>query len=58
MQLNLLDRAISAVAPAWGAQRAKNRAQILMADLVTDSTGLNAMGAGDSNETVSRSSRW
>ena len=58
MQLNLLDRAISAVAPVWGAQRAKNRAQILMADLVADSTGLTAMGAGDSNETVSRSSRW
>lgn len=58
MQLNLLDRAISAVAPAWGAQRAKNRAQLLMADMVADATGLKAMGAGDSNEAVIRSSRW
>ncbi|MFD2754282.1 phage portal protein [Comamonas terrae] len=58
MQLNLLDRAISAVAPAWGARRAKNRAQILIADMLAETTGLKAMGAGDSNEKVSRSSRW
>ena len=58
MQLNLLDRAIASVAPGWGAQRAKSRAQLALADQLTDTMGLKAMGAGDSNEAVTRSSRW
>jgi hypothetical protein len=60
MQLNLLDRAIASVAPGWAAQRAKSRVQIALSEQVNLAAGegLKAMGAGDSNETMSRSSRW
>lgn len=58
MQFNLLDKAIATVAPGWAASRAKDRATVLLAEHFAQASGLNAMGAGDSNETVSRSSRW